>query len=332
MPDINKVLVTASLKPENQEKLGAVLAPAEVTFCRPQDHEVIGETMKTADVAILESDLDEVILAGPNLKWVHCCRAGLDKSARPEIFDRGIIVTSSSGRSAPALAEHALMFMLSLTYDVPLLLRAQADHHWAATREYFYKTGLYGKTIGIVGMGKTGCEVARLAKAFDMQVLGWRWSKEWPEHFDKVYSAQNGDSLQPLMEVCDYLVLSVELNDDTWHLIGKKELAWLSPNSYVINMGRGELVDEPELIRALQEGRIAGAGLDTFEVEPLPEHSPLWDLPNVLITPHITPRLPDREERALEYVYQNVEAYRNGSGYVNQLTKRSVYTKGMRRD
>ncbi|MBU7595758.1 D-2-hydroxyacid dehydrogenase [Metabacillus halosaccharovorans] len=327
MQEIYNALVTTYLTPENEEKLRKALEPAEVVFCKPNETEVIAEAIKKVDVAILNSDVDDLILTGPNLRWIHCCRAGLDKSAKPEIFERGIILTSSSGRSAPALAEHAMMFMLTLTYDIPQLMKAKAERRWAATREYSFKTGMYGKTVGILGLGKTGCEVARLAKMFDMKVLGWRRSTEVPENVDVVYSSDRQDSLQTLLESSDYVILCAELNDDTWHMLDKKEFDWMKPSSFVINMGRGELIDESVMIEALKHGKIAGAGLDTFEVEPLPNESPLWDMENVIITPHITPRLPDREERAMEYVYQNIEAYRKGSGFVNRLSQRNMYTK-----
>ncbi len=328
MPEIQCALVTVYLTQENEEQLRKALEPAEVVFCTPDDTETIEKTIQRADVAILQSDVDDLILTGPNLRWIHCCRAGLDKSARPEIFERGIILTSSSGRSAPALAEHALMFMLGLTYDIPLLMKAKAEHQWAATREYFYKTGMYGKTIGILGLGKTGLEVARLAKMFDMRVLGWRRSTEVPQNVDVVYSTERQESLQPILEASDYVVLCAELNDSTYHTLTEQEFHWMKPSAFVINMGRGELIDEPGMIEALQGGKIAGAGLDTFEVEPLPKENPLWDMENVLITPHITPRLPDREERAMDYVYQNIDAYRNEKPFVNRLTEEGIYTKG----
>lgn len=328
MPDIKNVLVTALLKPENLEKLRSALTPAHVIYIPFTEKEKIAEAAQSADVCILHGDLDDSILAGPYVKWVHCCRAGVEKSARPEVFDRGIILTSSSGRSAPALAEHALMFMLALTYDLPMLLRAQNERKWAVSREYFMKTGLYGKTVGILGLGKTGVEVARLCKGFDMRVLGWRRSTEKPENTDQVYSAERGDNLIDLLSQCDYLVLCVELNDETWQMLGEKELAALKPTAHLINMGRGGLIDEPALIRALQNRTIAGAGLDTFETEPLPYENPLWSLPNVIITPHITPQLPDREERMLSYVYENIRAYREGGTFVNRVTRRNMLTKG----
>ncbi len=328
MPEIQSVLVTAYIRPENQEKLRRALEPAEVTFCTPRDKDIIAEAIKKADVAILNSDLDDQILSGENLRWVHCCRAGLDRSARPEVFERDIVLTSSSGRSAPALAEHALMFMLALTYDLPMLMKAQREHRWAATREYSMKTGMYKKTAGIIGLGKTGVEVARLLRAFDMRLLAWRRTTENSEDVDVVFSAERGDNLHQMLAECDYIILCVELNDETWHMLGKEEFAVMKPSALLVNMGRGELADEKAMIEALQNGTIAGAGLDTFEKEPLDHGNPLWDMPNVIITPHITPLLPDREERSLEYVYQNIEAYRKGSGFVNQLTERNVYSKG----
>jgi phosphoglycerate dehydrogenase-like enzyme len=316
------------MRPENQEKLRRALEPAEVTFCTPRDKDIIAEAIKKADVAILNSDLDDQILSGENLRWIHCCRAGLDRSARPEVFERGIVLTSSSGRSAPALAEHALMFMLSLTYDLPMLLKAQREHKWAATREYSMKTGMYKKTVGIIGLGKTGKEVARLLKMFDMRILAWRKSTENSEDVTAVFSEERGDKLHDMLAECDYVVLSVELNNETFHMIGKDEFSAMKDSACLVNMGRGELVDELEMIEALQSGTIAGAGLDTFEKEPLDQDNPLWDMQNVIITPHITPMLPDREERSLEYVYQNIEAYRTGSDFVNQLSQKNVYSRG----
>lgn len=327
MPEIKKVLVTAYIGEENKEKLRRALAPAEVTFRMFTDKEGIAEAARDVDVAILNGDLDDSILASSALRWVHCCRAGVEKSARPEVFERGIILTSSSGRSAPALAEHALMFMLSLTYDVPMLLAAQAERKWAVSREYFMKTGLYRKTIGVIGLGKTGREVARLAKAFDMRVLGWKRSATPVENVDRVYASAEGESVDELLRESDYVVLCVELNDDTWHLMGRERLALMKKSAFLINMGRGGLVDEAALAQALADGVIAGAGLDTFEVEPLPADSPLWGMRNVMITPHITPQLPDREERMLSYVFENIRAYRGDGKFVNRVTERNMLTR-----
>lgn len=331
MPNIKKVVVTAMIGPENKEKLRAALAPAEVTFCMPYGpgaKEKIAEASRDVDVAIMNGDVEDCVLESPNLKWIHCCRAGVEKSVSQELFDRGIILTSSSGRSAPALAEHALMFMIALTYDLPGLWRAQTAHQWAAGREYFMRTGMYRKTVGIIGVGKTGLQLARLCKSFDMNILGWRRIRKPEPNIDEMFGSQDGDDLKVFLSRCDYVVLCIELNDSTWHMIGAGELAAIKESAYLINMGRGALIDEPALINVLQNRRIAGAGLDTFETEPLPEDSPFWDMENVIITPHITPQLPDREERMLSYVFDNIRAYKEGGSFVNLVTGKSLLTKG----
>lgn len=119
----------------------------------------------------------------------------------------------------------------------------------------------------------------------------------------------------------------MELNNDTYHIISAEKLALMKKSAFLINMGRGKLVDEAALCSALESGAIAGAGLDTFEVEPLPQESPLWAMPNVIVTPHITPQLPDREERMLSYVFENIMAYREGGKFVNRVTERNMLTK-----
>lgn len=330
MAEIKKAIVTAMISPESKKRLRAALAPAEVTFCMPYGpgaKEKIVGAARDVDVAIMNGDLDDSILASPNLKWVHCCRAGVEKSARPEVFERGIILTSSSGRSAPALAEHGVTLMLALTYDLPRLFRAQQAHQWAADREYFMRTSMFGKTVGIIGMGKTGQEAARLCKAWHMKVLGWRRSRRGLANVDEMYGSGEGDNLNDLLGRCDYVLLCIELNDDTWRLIGREQFAAMKESAYLVNMGRGGLVDEAAMVEALQKGDIAGAGLDTFAAEPLPEGSPLWDLPNVIITPHITPKLPDAEERTLSYVYKNIEAYKNDGDFVNRVSRSSILNR-----
>ncbi len=328
MAELHSVLITAKLGEKNLQRLKEALGDAETCVCDPGDREGIAACIQRVDAAILNGDADDLILSGKNLKWIHCCHAGLDKTIRPELFERNIILTSSSGRSAPALAEHALMFMLTLTYDLPMLLAAKANHRWVLDRAYSGRTALYGKTVGLVGMGKTGTAITSLAKALHMNVVCWRRSDSKPDNVDRVYAADKGETVVPLLEQSDYVILCAALNDHTWHLINRDTLGRMKQTAYLINIGRGALIDEAALAEALREGRIAGAGLDTFETEPLPADSPLWDLDQVIITPHTTPKLPDREERSLAYVLKNIEAYRNDGAFVNRLDTRDLYTRG----
>ena len=168
---------------------------------------------------------------------------------------------------------------------------------------------------------------AHIGEANLKGTTGYGYDDIGRDGLERVYASAEGDSLNEMLAQCDYVVLCVELNDSTYHMIGEEQFKAMKDSAYLINMGRGALVDEPVMIEALKNGVIAGAGLDTFEQEPLPADSPLWDLPNVLITPHVTPQLPDREERMLSYVYQNLKAYREGGEFVNRVTPRNIFSK-----
>jgi phosphoglycerate dehydrogenase-like enzyme len=295
---------------------------------RRDDAAGIAAALERADVAVLAGDLDERFLQAPMLRWIHCDHAGLNRSARPEVFARGLLVTSSAGRSSPVLAEHAILFMLALAYRFPAFLDAQRRHQWGIPDQDRLR-GLYGRTVGLVGLGHTGTELALRCKALGMRVLGYRrGAAPPPPGVDVVYSAARGETIEPLLRQSDFVVLAVPLSDATHHLIGARELEQLKPGAYLVNMARGAVIDEDALLAALRSGRLAGAGLDTFAQEPLPPDSPLWDAPNVLITPHTTPQVPDRTGRSLDTIEENVRRYRAGQTMLNLLRPEDVYTKG----
>lgn len=285
------------------------------------------EALAHADVAILAKDPDERILEASNLRWIHVDHAGLDRAAKPQAFRPGLSITGSAGRSAPVLAEHALFFALNLAYNAAAFGEAQRAHHWGVQGQENLR-GLFGRTMGIVGFGNTGSELAIRAKALGMRVVAYRRrSGATPDTVDLMLSADAGDSLDTLLAESDFVVLALGLSEATYRLIGKRELALIGPTGYLINMARGPIVNEEELIQALREGVIAGAGLDTFEIEPLPADSPLWDLPNVIITPHVTPAVPDRTARSLEIILENVRRFAAGEPLLNRLMPEDVYTR-----
>ena len=326
MPSIDYVLATVPYQGEHLARLRRAFAPAVLHQLRRDDMAGIAAALERADVAVLAGDLDDRFLGAPRLRWIHCDHAGLNRSARPEVFARGLLVTSSAGRSSPVLAEHALLFMLALAYNFPRFYAAQQAHRWGIAGQDALR-GLYGCTVGIVGLGHTGTELATRAKAMGLRVLGYRRRADAVPGVDRVYSAERGEPLDELLRESDYVVLAVPLSDATHHLIGEKELRLMKPTARLVNMARGAVVDEAALLRALREGWIAGAGLDTFAQEPLPPDSPLWEAPNVLITPHMTPQVPDRTGRALDVIEENVRRYRAGERLLNQLTPEDVYTK-----
>jgi phosphoglycerate dehydrogenase-like enzyme len=323
---IESVLVTLGYEAARLDLIKQACDAREFILLQRADSAGITEALRTVDVALLASDLDERFLSAPKLRWVHCDHAGLNKSARPEVFRRKLLVSGSAGRSSPVLAEHAVFFMLALAYNFPAFYQAQRAHKWGVPGQHELR-GIYGKTLGIVGMGHTGTELAARAKALGMRVLGYRRRvTPPPSGVDVLYSAERGDSLDAVLRESDFLVLAVTLSDATHHLIGSKELGQMKKTSFLVNMARGAVVDEAALIDALESHRIAGAGLDTTTVEPLPSDSPLWDFPNVLITPHVTPQVPDRTGRSLEIILENIKRYRSEQPLLNQLTPEDVYT------
>ncbi len=327
MAELHQVLVTVPFPDEKKRQLEQALGPARVIYADRNDREGIGNALREADAAILAGDVNDLILTGERLEWVHCDLSGLTNSARQEVFDRGLRVTGSAGRTAPALSEHVLLFMLALAYDMPALLECQKKHQWGGIPGYQDRRGLVGHTAGIIGVGHTGAVLARYLKTMGMTTLGYRRKAEAVEGIDEMYCADRGDTIDALLERSDYLILTVQLSDETYHLIGEKELRKMKPTACLINLCRGSVVDEQALVRALNAGIIAGAGVDTTEVEPLPAYSPLWDARNVLITPHTTPTVPDRLQNSLDIICENIRRYRADEPLLNQLTPRDVYTR-----
>jgi phosphoglycerate dehydrogenase-like enzyme len=326
--EIGAVLATVTFPDRYFDQLRAEFAPAQVIRTTSDDGAGIAEALKIVDVAILDSDLDLRYVDAPHLRWVHCDHAGLTRSAIPEVFEKGLIVTGAAGRSGPALAQHAFFFALSLTYDSPRLWKMQRSGTWREPNGLGTRFSLFGKTLGVVGLGHTGIEVAKLGRAFGMRVLAYRrHDLAQPECVDRLYSKERGDSLDDLLRESDVVVLATHLSDETYHLIGARELDLMKSTAFIINMARGHVIDEPALVAALESGAIGGAGLDVFEKEPLPPDAPIRFAPNTIITPHATPALPDKLQRATDIILTNIKHYRAGEGLLNALKPSDVYTR-----
>ena len=226
--------------------------------------------------------ISEILDAATNVKWLHAVGAGVDRLARDGTLQRGFLVSNSRGLASAAIAEWVIGTMVVLAKGIHHSLRAQTEHRWS-----FFRTGvLSGKTVGIIGLGAIGVEVARRAAAFGMHVVASRRGAQPGDVAPDCELLLPVNQVDRLIGQSDYVVLTVPLTDETRGMFGAAQLARMKPSACLVNVARGAVVDQGALIDALRENRIAGAALDVVDPEPLPPESPLWDLPNVIVTPH----------------------------------------------
>ncbi len=249
-------------------------------------------------------------LGAPNLRWLHTVSAGTDHPIFGRFRDRGVRITTSSGANAAPIARTVMLYLLGLSRDIRGVLRDQAAHVWNP-RPF---DDLDGKTIGVVGMGPIAREVIGLATAFGMRPIGMRRAVLG----DEPCETWTLDRLPELAASVDVLAVALPLTDDTRGIISAAVIEAMRPGAVFVNVGRGDLVDEPALIAALTHGRLGGAGLDVFATEPLPSDSPLWDLPNVIMTPHNSANTGSSGVAAAEIFLANLARYVSGEPLHNE--------------
>jgi D-2-hydroxyacid dehydrogenase (NADP+) len=254
-------------------------------------------------------------LKNPKLRWFHSFSAGMDPVMSSEIAKLPILITNSSGIHSLTVAESVMGYILAWNRTLPFMLRKQREHVWAKgmTRD---PVEAFGKTIGIVGAGSIGSEAAKRAKAFGMHTIGLRRHPAPTPHFDEVLS---NACLDDLLSRSDYVVLATPLTPETHHLIGAAQLRKMKPEAFLINVARGAVVDQEALVCALRDGVIAGAALDVTDPEPLPPESPLWDMENVILTPHMSADAPILTRLAVDLFCENIGRYLSGQPLRNQM-------------
>lgn len=250
------------------------------------------------------------------LRWLQGSGAGVDGLRPTGILDpaSGITITTATGIHANVIGEYVLCSMMMFNRNWPEMVRLQDRHMWPRSANWYNLEGheLDGQTIGIVGLGHIGRRVAQLARAFGMRVLATRRAAGESESDPDVDQLYPMSRLHDLLRESDYVVLSVPLTPATQHLIGEAELRAMKLSAYLVNIARGRVIDEAALIHALQERWIAGAGLDVATKEPLPEDSPLYSLPNIILTPHISGVSTHYDERLSALFADNLRRYRGG--------------------
>lgn len=241
------------------------------------------------------------------IRWVQALTAGVDSYNLDRFRQHDVILTNASGVHAKPIAQQVLGYMLMFERNIHRGVHQQVEGVW----DRYGGNELGGKTIGIIGTGAIGSEVARVVATFDTHVLGTkRDTSESVPHVDRLLSPAHTDEV---LEEADYLVIACPLTEETRGLIDSQAFDRLSEDAVLINIARGEVVDESALITALEEEQIAGAGLDVFEEEPLPEDSPLWDLSNVIVTPHMAGSTPMYWTRCGELLARNYEPFIEGA-------------------
>jgi D-2-hydroxyacid dehydrogenase (NADP+) len=276
---------------------------SEMCVLHLPDYDHLAEELPDTDIFVGYSLRAEQLTHAKKLKWIHSTAAGVAQLMYPELRDSGIVVTNPSGVFSPPMAEHTMGLLLAIARNFPDSTRHQDRSHWgqqAIWDKPQHLTELSGQVLLIVGFGSIGRELAKRARAFDMRVWGVTRSGQGDTTYaEKIVPVSQLDEALPH---ADYVVIAAPETSETRHMIGAAQIACMKPGARLINVGRGSLLDESALIRALESGALGGAALDVTSVEPLPPESPLWRAPNLFITPHtsaVSDRLWHRETALL---------------------------------
>jgi phosphoglycerate dehydrogenase-like enzyme len=328
MPDSSepiRILVTVNLSAEMLDSFRNVSDRVEIMRYPAQQAKDVPDGIWAKAEVLYTSHVVPEPASAPNLRWIHTHSAGVDHLLDQSVFQaEGAQLTTASGIHATPMAEYVFTMMLAFGHRLLTMLGCKAEANWPMEdkAELFMPLQLRGSTVGIVGYGSVGREIARIASAFGMSTLAVKRDVRHPAdpngytlpelgdpegvHFHRLYPPE---ALVSMARECDFVVVTVPLTDSTRRMIDADVFAAMKPTTVLINVSRGEVVDEAALLAALQSGQIAGAALDVFECEPLPADSPLWKEPNLIISPHIGGMSPDYDEKAAALFIENLTRY-----------------------
>lgn len=314
-----QILINSKINQEHVEKIKAGFS--ELDIVQTDSPEKAAELVNDAEVLVTWwSNFNPDYLNSPTLRWVHALSAGVDGFLHPPVLEGKIILTNSSGIHGIPISEHTFAMMLSFSRGLYRFTRSQDKSLWQRDVRL---TELRGKTLGIVGLGSIGLEIARLGAAFGMRVLGVKRNPgSPPQGVNRVVSMEG---MEMVLKESDYLVLSAPLTSETRGLVGTKQLELMKSSAVLVNIARGEILDENALAKALEDRVIAGACLDVFETEPLAGDSPLWKLENCIITPHCAAMSPQYMVRATDLFCRNLDAYLKGETMPTLVDPRRGY-------
>jgi phosphoglycerate dehydrogenase-like enzyme len=317
------VVVAESLRGPQAEQVAAVSPRVRLAYVSPSGEardDVSDAEVVYRGFGLMPPGLRRLLPAMPKLRWIHVMGAGVDGDLTPQVVSSDIVVTRTRGLHHLPVSEWVMLQVLAVTKRLPELVIAQHEGKW---RPVEVPVTIEGRTLGIVGYGEIGQTLAVRARAFGLRVVGTRRHPAPAAELDALYPP---NELDKLLAESDYVVILTPLTPETRGLIGEAQLRRMKPDTWLVNVARGEVVHEEALVRALRENWIAGAALDVFHQEPLPPDSPLWKLPNVLITPHNGGvRHPNFSGEALKQFVDNLGRYVRGEPLRNQVDKMAGY-------
>lgn len=311
------ILVTNSLADRHHKAIKTVAPDSTIISC---DLEQASEYMADTDILVTwgTMDIGPLHQNAPKLKWIHALSAGVENLLSPEVQSDNTLLTNSRGIHGIPISEHVLAMMLNFTRGLNIFIRQQLKKEWKRTPV----EEIHDKTIGIVGLGSIGREIAKKAKGMGMHVVASKRTMTTEIFVDKLYAP---NQLDELLAISDFVVVSLPLLEETKELFTLKEFSVMKPSAYFINIARGGVVKEEDLITALQKGLIKGAALDVFNHEPLSNTSPLWDMENVIITPHLAALSPNYLDRAFKLFADNLSRFIQRKEMLNVIDKIKGY-------
>ncbi|WP_378954093.1 D-2-hydroxyacid dehydrogenase [Pelosinus sp. sgz500959] len=311
------ILVTNSLADRHHKAITTVSPDSTIISC---DLEQANEYIADADILVTWGGMDIRPLHqnAPKLKWVHALSAGVESLLYPEMQASHTLLTNSRGIHGIPISEHVLAMMLAFTRGLNVFIRQQPNKQWKRTPV----EEIHDKTIGIVGLGSIGREIAKKAKGMGMHVVASKRTMTTEIFVDKIYAP---NQLNELLAISDFVVVALPLVEETKNLFTIKEFSAMKSSAYFINIARGAVVNEDDLIKALEEKLIKGAGLDVFVNEPLSDTSPLWDMKNVIITPHLAALSPNYLDRAIKLFADNLSRFIQHKEMLNVIDKTKGY-------
>jgi len=318
-----RLLVISNPSAPNLRLLEQLPEPVEIRA--GDDAEFLKTHAPNADVILNSSHIGDllgmVLPCAQRVKWIHVLSAGVDKVLFPELIASTIPLTNGRGVYKDSLAEFCVASILFFAKDLRRLVSSQEAGRW----EQFDVVQIRGQVLGVVGYGEIGRETARLARGLGMNVVALRRRPELSREDKDLERAYAPPQLREMLSVSDYVVVSTPLTQGTRGLIGDAELRAMKTSAVIINVGRGPVIVESALIKALQERRIRGAALDVFDVEPLPAGHPFYGLDNVLLSPHSADHVVGWADSAMNQFIENFQRFRDGEPLVNIVDKKAGY-------